>query len=276
MNPLKQLSKLRIFNRSNNGGETHEVEWHRLTVRARRVIHSAEEEARRLGNNDLSTEHFLLGLAREENSAAALILGRLGISPDRIRSEVERQVKHGGGQLGARMKCSASAKRAIDLAWDEAQQIGNKYIGTEYLLLGLIREENGLAGRVLADLGIELQQTRQEVTAFADSFSAREAACADQFADAFTKLPAADQAAIAGSGVPLCRLPESMQQAVRELAEVHRPNGALQFDPDEIVHVSVGEGEGATSYTVTTRVNLLVSLRVTDARFRGRRSGADP
>lgn len=137
--------------------------WQRFTERARKVVFYAQEEAGRLGENYVSTEHLLLGLVRENDSVAARILDKIGVSLGRIRSEIERQVVHGDGRLSQDMQLTPRAKRVIDLAYDEARQLNNNYIGTEHLLLGLIREGEGLAGRVLSKLGVDLDRTRREV-----------------------------------------------------------------------------------------------------------------
>src|SRR5713101_5220218 len=116
--------------------------WQRFTERARRVVFFAQEETARLGENYVSTEHLLLGLVRENDNVAARILeGRLGISLSSIRQETEKQVTRGPGNLGKDMQLAPRAKRMIDLAYDEARNLSNNYIGTEHLLLGLIREE---------------------------------------------------------------------------------------------------------------------------------------
>ncbi len=143
--------------------------WQRFTERARRVIFYAQEEAGRLGENYVSTEHLLLGLVREPDSVAARILERMGVSLSRVRSEIERQVSRGEGRLGQETQLTPRAKRVIDLAYDEARQLNNNYIGTEHLLLGLIREGEGLAGRVLARLGVDLERARREVMALQSS-----------------------------------------------------------------------------------------------------------
>ena len=143
--------------------------WQRFTERARRVVFFAQEEAGRLGENYVSTEHLLLGLVRENDSVAARILDRIGVSLGRIRSEIERQVARGDGRLGQDMQLTPRAKRVIDLAYDEARQLSNNYIGTEHLLLGLIREGEGLAGRVLSKLGVDLERTRREVMQLQDA-----------------------------------------------------------------------------------------------------------
>src|SRR5580704_13647519 len=124
--------------------------WQRFTERARKVVFYAQEEAGRLGENYVSTEHLLLGLVRENDSVAARILDRMGISLVRIRAEIEQAVERGDGRLGQDMQLTPRAKRTIDLAYDESRQLNNNYIGTEHLLLGLIREGEGLAGRVLS------------------------------------------------------------------------------------------------------------------------------
>ena len=135
--------------------------WQRFTQRARPVVYFAQEEAGRLGESYVSTEHLLLGLVREDDSVAAGILDRMGVSLARIRSEIERQVTRGDGRLGQDMQLTPRAKRVIDLAYVEARQLSNNYIGTEHLLLGLIRKGKGLAGRVLAKLNVGLDRTRQ-------------------------------------------------------------------------------------------------------------------
>src|SRR5579864_3654314 len=123
--------------------------WQRFTERARRAVFFAQEEAGRLGEQYVSTEHLLLGLVREHDSVAARVLERMGVSLDHIRSEIERQVTRGDGKLGQDMQLTPRSKRVIDLAYDESRQLSTSYIGTEHLLLGMIREAEGLAGRVL-------------------------------------------------------------------------------------------------------------------------------
>src|SRR5262245_61532238 len=139
--------------------------WQRFTERARRVVFFAQEEAARLGENYVGTEHLLLGLVRESDSVAARILDRLGAPLGRIRADIERQVTRGHGSLGQDMQLTPRAKRVIDLAYEEARQLNNNYIGTEHLLLGLIREGDGLAARVLVKQGADLERTRREVYA---------------------------------------------------------------------------------------------------------------
>ena len=139
--------------------------WQRFTERARRVVSFAEEEAKRLGHGYVGTEHLLLGLVRESDNVAARILDRLAVPLGRIRAGVERQIARGEDEPGQQMQLTPRAKRVIDLAYEEARRLNNNYIGTEHLLLGLIHEGDGLAGRVLLSLGADLERTRQVVEA---------------------------------------------------------------------------------------------------------------
>src|SRR5262245_49941723 len=146
--------------------------WQRFTERARRVVFFAQEEAARLGENYVGTEHLLLGLVRESDSVAARILDRLGVPLGRIRADIERQTTRGHGNLGRDMQLTPRAKRVIDLAYEEARQLNNNFIGTEHLLLGLIHEGDGLAARVLIKLGANLERTREVVYAMQEGENA--------------------------------------------------------------------------------------------------------
>lgn len=137
--------------------------WQRFTEKARRVIFFAQEEAGRLGENYVTTEHMLLGLVRENDNLAARVLERMGVSPEQIRSEVERQISHGNGRTGQDMQLTPRAKQVVDLAYDESGQLKNKYIGTEHILLGIVRAGDGLAAQILGELDVNLERTRQVV-----------------------------------------------------------------------------------------------------------------
>jgi len=143
--------------------------WQRFTERARKVVFYAQEEAQKFGEGYVSTEHLLLGLVRESDSVAARVLEKLGVSLNKIRAEVEKQLPRGDARPSQDMTLTPRAKRVIDLAYDEARNLNNNYIGTEHLLLGLIREGDGLAGRVLGKLGVELEKARREVMALQDN-----------------------------------------------------------------------------------------------------------
>src|SRR5450432_824060 len=131
--------------------------WEPFTERARRSIVLAQEEAQRLGNNYIGTEHILLGIISEGESLAAKVLETLGVNLAKVRAEVEAIVGRGGQTVQQEMVFTPRAKRVIELAFEEARQLNHNYIGTEHLLLGLIREGEGVAARVLTNLGAETQ-----------------------------------------------------------------------------------------------------------------------
>jgi RNA polymerase sigma factor (sigma-70 family) len=134
--------------------------WQRFTTRARNVVFFAQEEAARLGGKDVSPELLLLGLLREHDSLARRILDQLEVSPEQIRAEIEPQLPRGQGSPGRYTKLTPRGEQVIDLAFEEARQLKNDYIGTEHLLLGLLREDDGLASRVLAAQGADLKRVR--------------------------------------------------------------------------------------------------------------------
>ncbi|MBW3623624.1 MAG: carboxylating nicotinate-nucleotide diphosphorylase [Armatimonadetes bacterium] len=136
--------------------------WQRFTERTRRVIFFAQEEAARLGRNYVGTEHVLLGLLRENDTEAMQVLERLGVSPTRLRKDFESQLMRGDGRLGQEMQLTPRCKRVIDLAYEEARTLACNFIGPEHLLLGLIRESESLAGKVLAQFGVDLERARHE------------------------------------------------------------------------------------------------------------------
>ena len=114
--------------------------WQRFTERARRVVFYSQEEAGRLGQEEVCTEHLLLGLLRENDNVAVQLLGKMGVSLGRVRSELERQLARGDSRMGQDMQLTPECKRVIDLSYDEARQLNNTFIGTEHLLLGLKRQ----------------------------------------------------------------------------------------------------------------------------------------
>jgi ClpA/ClpB-like protein len=138
----------------------------RFTDRARRVVVLAQEEAVGLNHNYIGTEHLLLGLIREREGVAAKALESLGISLEAVRAQVEEIIGKGQGK-GAptgQIPFTPRSKKVLELSLREALQLGHSYIGTEHILLGLIREGEGVAAQVLVKLGAELSRVRQEVT----------------------------------------------------------------------------------------------------------------
>jgi ATP-dependent Clp protease ATP-binding subunit ClpA len=132
----------------------------RFTERARRSLTMAEEEARGLYHNYIGTEHLLLGLARVEEGVAARVLLEFDATADRIRSGVERVIGRGQQPSTGAIGLTPRAKVALDLAWDEAKRLNHHYMGTEHILLGILREGEGVAAGVLESLGVTLDQSR--------------------------------------------------------------------------------------------------------------------
>jgi ATP-dependent Clp protease ATP-binding subunit ClpC len=135
----------------------------RFTDRARRVIVLAQEEARMLNHNYIGTEHILLGLIQEGEGVAAKALESMGISLEDVRGEVEAIIGHGTQPHNGHVPFTPRAKKVLELSLREGLQMGHKYIGTEFLLLGLIREGEGVAAQVLTKLGADLPRVRQQV-----------------------------------------------------------------------------------------------------------------
>ncbi|MBO4210669.1 Clp protease N-terminal domain-containing protein, partial [Micromonospora echinofusca] len=135
----------------------------RFTDRARRVVVLAQEEARMLNHNYIGTEHVLLGLIHEGEGVAAKALESLGISLEGVRQQVEEIIGQGQQAPGGHIPFTPRAKKVLELSLREALQLGHNYIGTEHLLLGLIREGEGVAAQVLVKLGADLNRVRQQV-----------------------------------------------------------------------------------------------------------------
>src|SRR6056300_737106 len=135
----------------------------RFTDRARRVVVLAQEEARRLNHNYIGTEHILLGLIQEGEGHAAKALEELSINIDSVRSEVVEIIGEGQQSPSGHIPFTPRAKKVLELSLREALQLGHNYIGTEHILLGLIREGEGVAAQVLVKLGADLSRVRQQV-----------------------------------------------------------------------------------------------------------------
>jgi ATP-dependent Clp protease ATP-binding subunit ClpA len=135
----------------------------RFTERARRAVHLAQEEARLLGRGDIGTEHLLLGLLYEGEGVAAKALDSLGISREGVRGQVEEIIGQGPGSPAGHIPFTPQAKKVLELSLREALALGHHYIGTEHLLLGLLREDKGVAAQALARLGAGHARVRERV-----------------------------------------------------------------------------------------------------------------
>src|SRR5919199_1577761 len=135
----------------------------RFTERARKVLTLAQEEARRLNHNYVGTEHLLLGLLDEGEGVATKVLDNLGVELSRVRAEVERIIGRGDRMFVGQIGLTPRAKKVLQLAIDEARLLKHRYISTEHLLLGLLREGEGIAADVLKRLDVTLEQARAQV-----------------------------------------------------------------------------------------------------------------
>ena len=148
----------------------------RFTDRARRVVVLAQEEARMLNHNYIGTEHILLGLIHEGEGVAAKSLESLGLSLEIIREQVEEIIGQGQQAPSGHIPFTPRAKLVLDLSLREALQLGHNYIGTEHILLGLIREGDGVASQLLIKLGAELTRVRQQVIQVLSGYQGKEPA----------------------------------------------------------------------------------------------------
>jgi ATP-dependent Clp protease ATP-binding subunit ClpA len=183
----------------------------RFTDRARRVVVLAQEEARLLNHNYIGTEHVLLGLIHEGQGVAAMSLESLGFSLQAVRAQVEEIVGQGQSAPVGHIPFTPRAKKVLELSLREALQLGHNYIGTEHILLGLIREGEGVAAQILVKLGADLSRVRQQVIQVLSSYAGGKATAEE-----------------AGARTRLVRMtvPEELRQAEVELAQVRRDKEA--------------------------------------------------
>jgi ATP-dependent Clp protease ATP-binding subunit ClpA len=149
--------------------------YERFTDRARRVVALAEDEARRLNHNHIGTEHILLGLIHEDDGVAAQTLESLGVSLAAVRQQVEMIIGQGREAPRGRIPYTPRARKALELSLREALQLGHHHIGTEHILLGLVREGKGAAAQMLVKLGADLNRVRQQVIQLLDAQGAEQA-----------------------------------------------------------------------------------------------------
>ena len=135
----------------------------KFTDRARKVLTYAQDEAQRFDHNYIDTEHILLGLVREGDSTAARVLETMGVELAKVRTAIEFLIGRGDRPVVGEVGLTPQAKRVIELAIDEARRLDHHYLGTEHLLLGLVREGEGIAAGVLESVGVTLERTRAEI-----------------------------------------------------------------------------------------------------------------
>jgi ClpA/ClpB-like protein len=195
----------------------------RFTDRARRVVVLAQEEARHLNHDYIGTEHILLGLIHEGEGVAAKALTALDISLEAVRAEVTEIVGRGGEQPGGHIPFTPRAKKVLELSLREALAFGHNYIGTEHILLGLIREGEGVAAQVLVKLGASFDRVRQQVVQLLADAGAVQA---EQVAGMPTRLSQEQARAMVAGGPGMYQEePAELVRVVPVAREVHREAG---------------------------------------------------
>ena len=194
----------------------------RFTEKAIKAIMLGQEEARRLGHNFVGTEQVLLGLIGEGTGVAAKTLKSMGVNLKDARAEVEKIIGRGSGFVAVEIPFTPRAKRVLGLAWDEARQLGHNYIGTEHLLLALIRETEGVAAKVLENLGVDLNKVRNSVIKMLGETKPLEAASATATAGASSskaKTPSLDEF---GTDLTLAAQEQRLDPVVGRQKEIER------------------------------------------------------
>jgi len=205
----------------------------KFSERARRVLTLAQEEAQRLNHHYIGSEHILLGLAREDEGVAAKVLVNLGASLSKVRNAVEFVVGRGEKPSAGETGLTPGAKKIIELAIDEARHLGHNYIGTEHLLLGLLREGEGIAASVLDSLGITLERAREETARFLSQDAPK-----SKLTRTTSRTPALDQlgidlteAARAGKLDPVIGRHKEIERLIQILSRRTKNNPALIGEP---------------------------------------------
>ena len=253
----------------------------KFTERARRVLTLAQEEAQRFNHNYIGTEHLLLGLVREGDGVAAKVLSNLGVDLNKVRSAVEfiigRGDRSGTGEIGL----TPRAKKVIELAVDEARRLNHSYIGTEHLLLGLVREGEGVAAGVLESLGVNLERVRGETTRILAQSQPQQSRAAVGQRQART--PTLDQlgvdltaAARSGQLDPVVGRETEIERVIQILSRRTKNNPVLIGEPG-VGKTSVAEGlahrivAGDVPETLLNRrmLTLDIGLLVAGTKYRG-------
>ncbi len=196
----------------------------RFTDRARRAVVHAQDEARELNHNYIGTEHLLLGLMREPESVAARALQELNISQDAVREEVIQIIGRGQGVLTGHIPFTPRAKKVLELSLREALQLGHNYIGTEHILLGLIREGEGVAAQVLVKLGGNMGVVREKVIELAPT--------AGENVELGERLRPAAGAPLEGILGQLAAIGERLDTIAARLGAIERHLGLRGEEPD--------------------------------------------
>ncbi len=217
----------------------------KFTDRARKVLTLAQDEAQRFNHNYIGTEHLLLGLVREGEGVAARVLENMNVELPKVRTAVEFIIGRGDRPVVGEVGLTPRAKRVIELAIDEARRLGHNYIGTEHLLLGLVREGEGIAAGVLESLGVNLDKVRHEVIRVLSQSSA---AGPSQETKRASKTPTVDQlginlteAARVGKLDPVIGREKEIERVIQILSRRTKNNPALIGEPG-VGKTAIAEG----------------------------------
>src|SRR5450759_1437459 len=206
----------------------------KFTDRARKVLTLAQDEAQRFNHNYIGTEHLLLGLVREGEGVAARVLENMNVELPKVRTAVEFIIGRGDRPVVGEVGLTPRAKRVIELAIDEARRLGHNYIGTEHLLLGLVREGEGIAAGVLESLGVSLEKVRNQIIHVLNQSQPY----SQQESKQTSRTPVIDQmgmdltaAARAGKLDPLIGRAKEIERVIQILSRRTKNNPALIGEP---------------------------------------------
>ena len=257
----------------------------KFTERARRVLTLAQEEAHRFNHNYIGTEHILLGLVREGEGVAAIVLGNLGVELNKVRSAVEFIIGRGDRTVLGEIGLTPRAKKVIELAVDEARRLNHSYIGTEHLLLGLVREGEGIAAGVLESLGVNIERVRAETTRILNQSSPQQQAgtAASTGARKASRTPTADQlgvelteAARSGQLDPIVGRTTELERVVQILSRRTKNNPVLIGEPGvgktaiaELLAQRIVSGDVPETLTGKRLLTLDIGSLVAGTKYRG-------
>src|SRR6185295_10528205 len=221
------------------------AQFDKFTERARKVLQLAQEEAQRFNHNYIGTEHLLLGLVREGDGVAARVLNNMGVQLPKVRSAVEFIIGRGEGAVIGDIGLTPRAKKVLELAVDEGRRLGHHYIGTEHLLLGLVREGEGIAAGVLESLGVNLEKVRtQTIQVLQTSGSAH----SETGREKHSKTPTIDQMGIdltaharQGKLDPVIGREQEIERVIQILSRRQKNNPALIGEPG-VGKTAIAEG----------------------------------